>query len=53
MSARDELAHLLFVTDNSAARDVEAEWQAAGMAELIYVYDMADAVTAAGYEKRP
>lgn len=53
LSARDELAHLLFITDNSGARDVEAEWRAAGGAQLIYIYAMADALIAAGYVKRP
>jgi hypothetical protein len=53
LSARDEIAHLLFITDNSGARDVEAEWRAAGGAQLIYIYAMADAIIAAGYEKRP
>lgn len=51
LSARDELAHLLFITDNSGARDVEAEWRAAGGKELMYIYAMADALIAAGYEK--
>lgn len=51
MSARDELAHLLFITDNSGARDVEAEWRAAGGKQLIYIYAMADALLAVGYSK--
>ena len=51
MSARDDIAHLLFITDNSGARDVEAEWRAAGGQELIYIYAMADALIAAGYTK--
>lgn len=46
---RDELAHLLFITDNRNARDVEAEWRAGGDKELRYVYAMADALIAAGY----
>jgi len=52
LSARDEIAHLLFITDNRNARDVEAEWRAAGGAQLIYIYAMADALIAAGYERR-
>ena len=48
---RDELAKLLFVTDNSAAADVEAEWRAAGGQQLAYIYAMADALIAAGYRK--
>ena len=51
MSARDELAKLLFITDNSNASDVEAEWRAAGGAQLSYIYAMADALIAAGYSK--
>jgi hypothetical protein len=51
VNARDEIAHLLFITDNSSARDVEAEWRAAGGKQLIYIYAMADALIAAGYVK--
>lgn len=53
MNARDELAHLLFITDNKNASDVEAEWRAAGGKQLIYIYAMADALISAGYKKEP
>lgn len=51
MNERDEMAHLLFITDNRNAADVEAEWRAAGGRQLIYIYDMVDALIAAGYRK--
>jgi hypothetical protein len=49
--ARYELAHLLFVTDNRKARDVEQEWRDADTKHLLPYYVMADALIVAGYEK--
>lgn len=51
MSARYEIAHLLFVADNRNALDVEAEFNAAQARRLHPYYVMADALIAAGYEK--
>jgi len=47
----DQLAKLLFVTDNSNAADVEAEWRAAGGQQLAYIYAMAEALITAGYRQ--
>ncbi|QWY79673.1 hypothetical protein PP637_gp43 [Arthrobacter phage Persistence] len=54
MSAREEIAKLLFVTDNHAAPDPEHEWEMTSRhnpAYAEYVYVMADAILAAGYTK--
>lgn len=51
MSERDELAKLLFTTDNGRMKDPEGEWLAAEPRHRAYVYDMADALLAAGYRK--
>jgi len=55
LSAADDLARLLFITDNSGAKDPYGEWEYARQhPELTsYVYAMADALIAAGYVKRP
>ena len=52
MIARYELAHLLFITDNRNAKDVEAEWEHAETKHLLPYYVMADALIAAGYQKQ-
>lgn len=54
MNERDELAKLLFITDNFAAPEPEHEWEMTirHNAEYAkYVYFMADAILAAGYRK--
>ena len=51
MSARDELAKLLFITDNSGALDPEMEWRTAEPEYQDYAYKLADAALAAGYKK--
>lgn len=51
MTERDELAKLLFTTDNSRMKDPQGEWLAAEPRHLAYVYNMADALIAAGYRK--
>ena len=53
MNERDELAHLLFITDNRDADDPEYEWILATLYghQPEYVYKMADALIAAGYTK--
>jgi hypothetical protein len=48
---RDELAKLLFITDNDRMKDPEGEWLAALPEHLTYVYVMADAALADGYVK--
>lgn len=53
MIPRYEMAHLLFITDNRRARDAEREWRDAEPKHLVPYYVMADALIAAGYEKRP
>ena len=54
MSARDELARLLFIADNSDAPEPDHEWEMTirhnpGHAQ--YAYVQADAILAAGYSK--
>lgn len=54
MSARDELAKLLFVTDNHDAKDPDHEWEMTtrhnpNFSEAYFV--MADAILAAGYRR--
>lgn len=50
MSARDELAQEIFLTDNHKFRDQAAkEWDASERPE--YVYGIADGLIAAGYRK--
>jgi hypothetical protein len=52
MSARDDLARLLFITDNYTAEDPAHEWEVLtrhATVHVQYVYDMADALLAAGY----
>jgi hypothetical protein len=54
MSERDELAKLLFVTDNDAAPEPEHEWEMTtrhNPAYAEYAFAMADAILAAGYRK--
>lgn len=54
MSAREEIAKLLFITDNHAAPDPEHEWEMTSRhnpAYTEYVYEMADALIAAGYRQ--
>jgi hypothetical protein len=55
-TAREELARLLFTTDNSGAVDPAHEWEMLShqaVKHVQYVYDMADALIAAGYVKAP
>ena len=52
MSERDELAKMLFTTDNSAALDPDIEWLTAKPEHMDYAYVLADAVLAAGYRKQ-
>jgi hypothetical protein len=52
MTAREELARLLFMTDNRNAEDPEHEWEMLtrhGPRHLQHYYDMADGALAAGY----
>lgn len=53
MSARDELAKLLFVTDNHNAKDADAEWEFLQQTPkyLAAYHQMADAILAAGYRR--
>ncbi|UVF61010.1 hypothetical protein SEA_SAKAI_47 [Arthrobacter phage Sakai] len=54
MSTREEIAKLLFITDNHAAPDPEHEWEMTSRhnpAYTEYVYGMADALIAAGYRQ--
>jgi hypothetical protein len=54
MSARDELAKLLFVTDNYTAEDPAHEWEVLtrhATVHVQYVYDLADALLAAGWRQ--
>ena len=51
MSERDELAKMLFVTDNRGAFDPEMEWRTAKPEYQDYAYKLADAILAAGYRK--
>jgi hypothetical protein len=54
MSTRDELAKLLFVTDNSGAAEPEHEWEMTtrhNPAHAEYAYMLADALIAAGYRQ--
>lgn len=54
MSARDELAKLLFVTDNDAAPDPGHEWEMTtrhNPAYAEYAFALSDAILAAGYRK--
>jgi hypothetical protein len=54
MSKRDELAKLLFVTDNHAAPEPEHEWEMTtrhNPAYAEYAFALADAILAAGYRK--
>lgn len=55
MSGRDELAGLLFTTDNSKAVSPWSEWEHAKQEPRLseYVYAMADAILAAGYGPLP
>ena len=51
---RDELAKLLFITDNFDAADAEHEWEMLSRHSpeyTKYVIHMADAILAAGYTK--
>ena len=56
MSARDDLARLIFITDNANAKDPAAEWEAAVARLRIgkfddltqYAYAIADGLLAAG-----
>jgi hypothetical protein len=53
-NTHDELAKLLFITDNNAAPDPEHEWEMATRHNSPYAecyYVMADAAMAAGYRK--
>jgi hypothetical protein len=52
-TAREELARLLFTTDNSNAKDPAREWEEVPPEWSQYVYNMADALIAAGYVKAP
>ncbi|WXW93180.1 hypothetical protein SEA_BRAYBEAST_44 [Arthrobacter phage BrayBeast] len=53
MSAREDIAALLFVTDNSKAVAPWSEWEHSKNEPRLteYVYAMADALIAAGYRK--
>jgi hypothetical protein len=53
VSARDEIAALLFVTDNSKSVSPWSEWEhVKNEPRLVeYVYAMADALIEAGYRK--
>ena len=54
MSARDEIAKLLFIIDNAGAPDPETEWERCKTSyplNVEYVYFMADALIDAGYRK--
>ena len=54
MSARDDLARLIFITDNANAKDPAAEWEGALADDAIraastdYAYAIADGLLAAG-----
>ena len=54
MSARDDLARLIFITDNKGAKDPDAEWtlaltlDAEGYTMTAYAYAIADGLLAAG-----
>jgi hypothetical protein len=50
---RDELAKLAFVADNHVTGDPHAEWEVLGKNPKYvgYVYEIADAILAAGYRK--
>ena len=55
MSARDEIAKLLFTTDNSNAPDPDHEWELTTRHNpkyAEYVFAMADALIEAGYVKQ-
>lgn len=55
MNARHEIARLLFITDNRDAADPAHEWEMLtrhGPKYVHYVYEMADALIAAGYRKQ-
>lgn len=53
MTERDELAKLAFIADNHAAGDPHAEWEFLQKHPkyTAYVYEIADAILAAGYRK--
>jgi hypothetical protein len=53
MSEREEIAALLFVTDNSRSVSPWSEWEHVKQDPRLveYVYAMADALIAAGYSK--
>lgn len=53
MNNRNELAKLLFIADNHAAKWGEKEWELLkeDSRNMQYVYDMADAILAAGYSR--
>ncbi|MDF9748677.1 hypothetical protein [Arthrobacter sp. ES3-54] len=53
MSAREDIAALLFTTDNSKAVAPWSEWEHSKKEPRLteYVYAMADAILAAGYSK--
>lgn len=53
MSAREELAKMLFVTDNHNATGADAEWEFLQQTPkyLAAYHQMADAILAAGYSK--
>lgn len=53
MSARDELAKLLFVADNHNAKDADAEWEFLQQTPkyLAAYHQMAGAILAAGYRR--
>jgi hypothetical protein len=66
MDARDELAKLIFITDNLNANDPEAEWADAVQRDVDYerkghrfdwkktteyAYSIADGLLAAGYKR--
>jgi hypothetical protein len=58
MTAREDLAKLIYTTDNSNAPDPDAEWRRAqrhstilGRVDAEYAYQIADGLIAAGYRK--
>lgn len=51
MSERDKLARLVFIADNTGAKDPSGEWDIAPSSYKEYAYRIADEVLAAGYAK--
>ena len=57
MSARDDLARLIFITDNANAKDPAAEWEDAAARGPLggreYAYAIADGLLTAGWTQEP